>query len=136
MPFYIGALTLLYFFPYIAYIACNKDMIALREHLKDEGPDSQKVKDTFFDHQVASRRQLNIRVCLNILVKVLYIATNFICLLGLNNILNDQFVNYGVAWSKWSFLDNEIAYDYMGRRDFPKPGNYATFSYLSFYGFC
>ena len=43
--------------------------------------------------------------------------------MGINNLLNNEFIKYGSTWIKWSQLDNSMAYDYMGMRDFPKPGN-------------
>jgi len=73
-----------------------------------------------------------IRVWMNILVKILYFAANIICFLGLNNILNDEYIEYGTKWSKWSVLDNHLAFDYMGMRDFPKPGNHL----LPPFGYC
>lgn len=69
-----------------------------------------------------ARRFLNIRVYLNIVVKLLYLGSNLVTLLVLNNVLNEEFLDYGRQWIDWSRLDNSMAFDYMGMRNFPKPG--------------
>ena len=69
-----------------------------------------------------SHRTLLLRVLMNILIKLLYFAANLVTLLCLNNVLNKEFIHYGTEWTKWSSLENHIAYDYMGLRGFPKPG--------------
>lgn len=38
----------------------------------------------------------------------------------------------GPKWVRWSKLDNHLAHDYMGMRDFPKPGN----ELLPPFGYC
>ena len=38
-------------------------------------------------------------------------------------VLNGDYIWYGIKWLQWSQLDNSAAYDYMGARETPKPGN-------------
>ena len=69
---------------------------------------------------------------MNVLIKLLYFAANLVTFLGLNNVLNKEFIHYGTEWSKWTVLDNHIAYDYMGLRGFPKPGWFVTWVFGGF----
>lgn len=122
MPFLVAAFAILYYLPYIAYMTTNQDMIILRRDMKDNNVDAMKIAKYYFNHKLNPPRTLMIRVWMNILVKILYFAANLICFLGLNNILNNEYIEYGTKWSKWSVLENHLAFDYMGMRDFPKPG--------------
>ena len=44
-------------------------------------------------------------------------------------------MNYGNKWVQWSRLDNTLMHDYLGLREFPKPGNklLPPFGYCEFY---
>lgn len=132
MPFLIAALAMLYYIPYIAYIASNQDMILLRKDAKDENADPTQIAKHYFNHKINPPRTLAMRVLMNVIIKALYFAANLISFLGLNSILNDNYIQYGTKWSRWSVLDNHIAHDYMGMRDFPKPGNHL----LPPFGYC
>ena len=132
MPFLIATLAVVYYLPYIAYCAINRDIILLRKDLKDESIDAEKILKHYFNRKTNSRRSSLMRVLMNVCVKLLYLVANLISFLGLNGILNGEYVQYGKAWSKWSVLDNHLAYDYMGGRDHPKPGNHL----LPPFGYC
>ena len=92
------------------------------------------IKDVFFKEDYAAKLSW-MRTILNVVVKVLYVCSNVISLLLLDNVLNGEYVEYGVRWFHWSRLNNSIMYDYMGMRDFPKPGNrlLPPFGYCEFY---
>lgn len=135
MPFLIAALAILYYAPYVAFLSTNQDMISLRKDMKNGDADAMKLAKHYFNHREKSSKTLALRVLMNILIKLLYFAANLITLLGLNSILNDEFIGYGTSWSRWSTLDNHLAYDYMGIRGFPKPGNHLLppFAYCEMY---
>lgn len=64
-----------------------------------------------------------LRVIFNILIKILYLVANLVALLGMDSLLNGQYVGFGSKWVAWTRLNNTMSYDYMGMRDHPKPGN-------------
>lgn len=132
MPFLVAALAILYYLPYVAFTTANQDLISLRKEVKKDDVDPDKITKYYFNHRTNPPKAMALRVLANILVKVLYFAANLVTLLGLNNLLNDEFISYGSKWAKWSSLDNHIAFDYMGMRDFPKPGN----QLLPPFGYC
>jgi len=135
MPFLVAAMAILYYAPYVAFLSTNQDMICLRKDMKSENVDAVKITKQYFSFKERSSRTLILRVLMNILIKLLYFAANLVTLLGLNNVLNKEFISYGTSWTKWSTLDNHIAFDYMGLRGFPKPGNHLLppFAYCEMY---
>ena len=132
MPFLIASIAIIYYTPYIVFITANQDLISLRKEIKRETTDADKIAKHYFNHRTNPPRAMALRVLLNILVKVLYFAANLITLLGIDNLFNREFLSYGQKWVKWSSLDNHLAFDYMGMRDFPKPGK-KLFSISVFY---
>ena len=72
---------------------------------------------------IQTKQTTNIfRIVFNILIKILYLVANLVCFLGLDRLLNGEYLGYGNKWIQWSNLDNAVQYDYMGMRDHPKPG--------------
>lgn len=123
MPFFIASLAILFYVPYVAFRTVNNDLISLKNSIKADDADSEKIAKHYFNSQTNPPRTNMLRIVFNILVKILYLVANLVALLGLDNLLNGEFVGYGNKWIKWSQLNNTMAYDYMGKRDFPKPGN-------------
>ena len=122
MPFLVAALAILFYIPYIAFRSANSDLISLKNTLKGDDPDAEKIAKHYFDGKTNPQRNNLMRVIFNVLIKILYIVANLVALLGLDNILNGEYLGYGSKWVSWSQLHNSIAYDYMGMRDHPKPG--------------
>ena len=123
MPFLIAALSILYYLPYIGFRSANSDLISLKNTIKGGTANAEKIAKNFFDRHSNPSRNMTLRVVFNILIKVLYIVANLVAFLGLDNLLNGEFVSYGSKWVSWAKLDNAVAYDYMGKYDQPKPGN-------------
>lgn len=123
MPFLIAALSILFYLPYIFFRSANSDLISLKNTVKGDDPDAEKIAKHYFDRKTNPQRNNMLRVIFNILIKILYIVANLVALLGLNNIMNGEYLSYGSQWVSWAQLDNSVAYDYMGMRDHPKPGN-------------
>lgn len=134
MPFLIAGLALMYYIPYLVFRQVNHDLVSLKNTVKDKKspPNAAKITKAFFKPSLKPRRMDILRVLLNICVKILYLIVNVVALLGLDSVLNDEYVSYGGEWVKWARMNNTIAYDYMGMRDFPKPGNLL----LPPFGFC
>lgn len=123
MPFLIASLAILYYLPYVAFRTANNDLISLKNTIKGDEPDAEKIAKHYFNHRLNPPRTMMLRVIFNILIKLLYLIANLVALLGMDSLLNNEFVSYGTKWVQWSKLDNTVQYDYMGLRDHPKPGN-------------
>jgi len=123
MPFLIAAFSILFYAPYVAFRSANSDLISLKNTVKGEEPDAEKIAKHYFNHRTNPQRAMLLRVVFNILIKILYLVANLVAFLGLDNLLNNEFVDYVNKWIKWSQFNNSVAFDYLGMRDFPKPGN-------------
>ena len=105
----------------------NHDLINLREQIKKEEPDIEDIVKHYFKERKSKRSRpyfLTIRQFMNVFVKSAYIIVNLVALFGTDSLLEGEFYYYGRKWVSWSKHNNTIAYDYMGARDFPKPGKY------------
>ncbi|XP_065655481.1 innexin inx3 isoform X2 [Hydra vulgaris] len=123
MPFLIGALSALYYIPYLLHGAVNRDIKSLLEVLKSDKPNAVQVCRTYFNRRANPYKKMFLRSLLNIIVKILYIVVNFITLFGLNNVLFGKFNTYGQSLIKWSTQYSSQDYDYMGTVNDPTPGN-------------
>ena len=138
MPFFVAALAILYYLPYIAFRVLNKDKQQLKDSMKKDDKSAKGIVENHFrNYQAASRnekRQMSVRVVLNIVIKILYILSNIVALLALNNVLNDEFLTFGTKFIEWTRLNNTVQYDYMGMRDHPKPGMHRFLLFLFGWG--
>ena len=132
-PFYMAALALLYYLPYILYRTCNTDIISLKINLKSPEVDVDGIIRNYFNHGVNSIKHMRVSVFGNLLVKGMYILVNVISFHGTNRLLNGDFKNYGLEWLKWSKQPNEIEYDYTST---PKTGNNPASVLLPTFGLC
>lgn len=130
MTFVMAVFALVYYAPYAVFKWINVDMVSLKGLIKDEKVDD--IVRHYFNHRVNSAFKMRMRILGNIIVKILYIVCNVVTFLALDGILNGNFVSYGSMWINWAKLDNQMAYDYMGMRLSPKPGN----ALLPTFGFC
>ena len=55
------------------------------------------------------------RILLNIVIKMLYVAVNVVAFLLTDSVLVNRYRVYGLEWVKWAKLENNMAYDYMGK---------------------
>jgi len=122
-PFLIASLSVLFYLPYILFRTVNNDLIVLKDTVKGDDPDAEKIAKHFFNSKANPTRNNTGRVLGNVLVKVLYLIANVLSLVGLDKLMNGEYMSYGSAWLSWARLHNTIQYDYMGMRDHPKPGN-------------
>ena len=122
MPFLIAALSLMFYMPYMVFILFNNDLVTLRKQVKSDEPDAEKIVKRYFKSKRKSLITTLMRLLMNMSVKILYLVANVVAFAGLDNILNKEFTMYGKSWIDWSKTNNTIQYDYMDRRDFPKPG--------------
>ena len=122
MPFLIAALAVLYYAPYVVFRINNQDLVSLKDNIKKEKPDAGKIVNSYFNNRVNPQKRSYLRIALNILIKIWYFLANIIALFWLDSLLNNEYVSYGTKWVNWSKLNNSIQFDYLGMRDFPKPG--------------
>ena len=125
LPFYVCALTLMYYIPYLLFNAVNQDLFTLKNDIKAEDVTAKKIIKGYFSeiHSLKKRGKFTIRQVLNVAIKLTYFAANILAFTGTDYLLEGEFLNYGVQWVKWSSKPNTIKFDYKGLRDFPKPGN-------------
>ena len=123
MPFFIAALGLLYYLPYIVFKLINGDMVLLKHDLKTQ-QDVNHIMKTYFCHTSNNHiNKMRAKVMVNYLVKIAYMFSNLTAFFLVNEIFNGRFIEYGLSWSTWNSMANHMAYDYMGLRGGPKPGN-------------
>ena len=122
MPFLIAALAVLYYAPYVVFKINNQDLVSLKDSIKKENPDAGKIVNSYFNNRVNPQKRSYLRIALNILIKIWYFLSNIIALFWLDSLLNNDYMSYGTKWVNWSKLNNSIQFDYLGMRDFPKPG--------------
>ena len=122
MPFLIAALSVLYYAPYIMFRINNKDLISLKNMIKRNQLDARNIVNSYFNLRVNPQRRSYLRVMFNILIKLGYLLANLLALFWLDSLLDKEYVSYGIKWVNWTRLNNSIQSDYVGMRDFPKPG--------------
>lgn len=130
MTFFMMAMAFLYYAPYALFRKNNEDMNSLKGSVKDAKADA--IVNNYFNDRVNSKNKMRIRTLVDVIVKVLYVIVSVLAFMITDSVLNGRFANYGISWTDWSKLKNAIAYDYMGVRHFPKPGNVL----LPSFGFC
>ena len=124
MPFLIAALAVLYYAPYVVFRINNQDLVSLKDSIKKDKPDTGKIVNSYFNNRVNPQETSYLRITINILIEIWYFLANIIALLSLDSLLNNEYVSYGTKWVNWSKLNNSIQFDYLGMRDFPKPGKF------------
>ena len=120
MPFFIASLALMHYFPYLLFRIVNTDIISLKGNLKGE-VDTEAIVKNYFNYKINSISKMRIRICLNIMIKCMYIV---VCILGfwlLDSLLNGNYFNYGPNWIKWTKYNNSMSHD-ITVRNHPKPG--------------
>jgi hypothetical protein len=129
MVFVLAVLTGLYYLPYTVFCFVNKDMCSLKASVADNAS-AETIVENFFASN--SKWKMRLRVLAIVLVKVLYLVVALLAFNAIDSVLLHEFSSYGRDWYNWASLDNHIAYDYIGQRSSPKPGNIL----LPSYGLC
>jgi len=111
-PFYMGAIALLYYLPYIFHRHFNTDMISLKTNLKSPDVDIPGLVHNYFNHSVNTISKMRTCVLANLIIKLLYVVVNVIAFFGTNSLVNGDFKMYGIEWLNWSKQPNEDEYDY------------------------
>ena len=124
MPFYVCAMALMYYVPYLFFNAVNRDIFTLKKDLKKEDVTAEQIIRGYFTEHCKYRKKgrYTVRQTLNIAIKLFYLGVNAVALIGTDVLLKKKFLAYGIQWIKWSKNPNTLRFDYKGLRDFPKPG--------------
>lgn len=130
MTFFLLAMAGLYYSPYALFRKNNEDMRSLKGSI--EAGNADDIVNNYFNEKVNARTTMRLRILGDIVVKTLYVVVSVVALVVTDGVLNGRFIGYGIDWCDWSKLNNAMAYDYMGKREFPKPGN----ALLPSFGFC
>jgi len=130
MTFFMLAMAALYYSPYAIFRKNNEDMNSLKGTIKEGN--AKAITDNYFNNSINGKTKMRVRVLGDIIVKILYVIVSVVALVVTDGVLNGRFLSYGISWTDWAKLKNSMAYDYMGRREFPKPGN----ALLPSFGFC
>jgi len=130
LAFLLLAMSVFYYAPYALFRKVNEDMKSLKGSLNEN--DADAIVSNYFNETINPRAKLRLRIMGDFLVKVLYVFTSIAAFLLLDTTLNEGYMDYGLKWLQWSKLKNSLAFDYMGQRHSPKPGN----ELLPSFGFC
>ena len=122
-PFYVAAIGLLFYLPYIAFRYINTDLISLKGTIKALEVDIESVVKNYFNYQINPPLRMRLRIIANIGVKMCYLSVNIIAFVVTDKLLNGDFRNYGSEWIAWSKGSNERAYDYTQSRQRIRPGD-------------
>lgn len=132
-PFYMAALALLYYLPYIFYRHHNSDVISLKTNLKAPDVDVVGLVRNYFNHGVNTVTKMRITVLANLCIKIMYIVVNIIAFFGTNSLVNGDFKMYGVQWVNWKKQPDSTEYDYTAA---PKGANNPASVLLPTFGLC
>ena len=102
MPFYMGILAVFYYLPYIGYRLVNVDLISLKGVLGSVTVDADHIVRNYFNYKINSIGKLRVRVMLNILVKLSYVAVNLFAFFFTDYLLNGRYANYGFEYLDWA----------------------------------
>ena len=103
----------------------NNDMVRLEGDVQIS-TSSEIIKHYFSNLEKTkenTKHQVTFQLFIDLIIKLAYVAVNAGALFGSDNLLDGEFLFYFPKWVNWSKFNNSISYDYMGARDFPKPGN-------------
>ncbi|XP_057309783.1 innexin inx3-like [Hydractinia symbiolongicarpus] len=131
-PFYLATLALLFYLPYIWHRYVNNDLLTLKSCIKSQSPDIDDIVHNYFSNYINAPNQQNMKIILNIMIKVSYLLVNVLSFVFTDSVLNGDFRRFGTNWIRWSLLRNSMAHNYVGLRTTIKPGEML----LPTFGFC
>lgn len=133
MPFYMGILAVFYYLPYIGYKLANVDLISLKGVIGSVTVDADHIVRNYFNYKINSIGKLRMRILLNILVKLSYVAVNLFAFFFTDYLLNGKYVNYGFEYLEWTRSNTDAkAHEVRRFRRKEKPGTFIFFILLFF----
>jgi len=125
MPFFLAALCIFYYVPYMVMSVVNKDLKSLHDNVKG-GTSADNILQTYFNSTLTKPKTLRMRVLVTLLVKLLYIVANIVGMVMCDKVLYGGFMGFGTLFTEWGGLPHEAQHDYTHTRSInygPKPGN-------------
>lgn len=135
MPFYLGALSVLFYLPYLVFRMVNTDLMSLKSSIKDYQSDPDKLIRNYFNYNVNSQSQLRLKIWWNILVKTLYVFFSMITFYLTDFLLFGNFITYGKDYMIYAMTNTTTRHNKISDRLQVKPGIYFLLlsSYNQFY---
>lgn len=124
-PLGVAALGFIYYLPYILFCVVNTDIISIKDMIKKKGKEEvnyDELLTKYFSRKNNSISNLNARILLNVVVKLLYVVANIVGMIIIDSALNGQFMSFGTQYSSWLNLSPTQRHDYTIEKD-PKAGN-------------
>jgi len=122
LTFIMAVFAAIYYAPYTLFRYCNQDIKALEAAMEND-TNADIIVDTYFNERGNSKLKTRLRILGRLLVKILYIIVSVVAFATTDKILLGEFRSFGSDWAGWTNLDNSLAYDYMGKREYPKAGD-------------
>lgn len=130
-PFLLGIFSILYYLPYMCFYKVNFDLRCLKKNLEEDDPNYDEILATYFSKRTNKFLQRS-RIALNLVIKVIYLITHIAVLEVIDFTTNGNFRSFFTRWMKWTSLSNNDAHNYVGVREYIKPGEHL----LPTFGFC
>ena len=124
MPFFVAALSVFFYAPYMAFGFTNSDLMQLKDYCATDEVTSDELLKKFFDQKKNKTRKMRYRIVTLLLIKILYLLVNVLVMMACDEVLAKNFLHYGSNYLSWSELNNAEAHDHNLRlREVPKPAN-------------
>lgn len=115
-PFYMGAIALLYYLPYIIFRVVNGDLITLKTVIVTDDVDVHAIVRNYMTYARNPRHRMTMRLLGNVFCKMFYVMANIVALVGTDSLLNGTFLSLGSEMAEWNSLDNNSKLDYTASR--------------------
>lgn len=115
-PFYMGAIALLYYLPYIFYRYVNGDLISLKTNIKAVEVDVVSINRNYFNYQINPKSRMRLRLVGNLFGKIFYVMVNIIAFVATDGLLNNDFRGFGSEMAAWNSGENSAQLDYTSSR--------------------
>ena len=110
LPFYIGILTLLFYFPYTVFQIVNPDLYSLLSTISTHNNDNNAyaIIRNYFDYAINPISRLRLRVWLNIMVKLIYMIVNIFAFTFTSYLFDGDFENYGKDFHRFDGSSRQV----------------------------
>lgn len=123
MPFYIGALSVFFYMPYVIFRMVNSDLVSLKAAMMSTTGAQDQIVENYFNYRVNSLSQLRLRIWWNISVKMLYLFFSLVSFFLTDYLLLGNYLTYGRDYLVW--YEKHLTIEHVGNPITlqPKAGN-------------
>ena len=122
LPFYIGALSVCFYMPYLFFRMVNSDLLSLKNTVKDYKGDVDGLIRNYFNYNVISQAQLRLKIWGNIFVKTLYVFSSLLSFYLTDNLLLGRYLTYGRDFVRYAMKNITKRHGKIKSREEAKPG--------------